>query len=334
MDSETVAAALLRLAPQLAPGGQTVDPVARLSTGASLETWAFDVRGETGATKLILRRRDGRIGRPSTFTSSVGLGTEAALLAAAERGGVPVAHLVRACEPADGLGEALIVARIDGETRGRRIVAAARAAGTGRELAAQCGAILARIHAVPAEPAMGLAVSDARGELERYEAIYRQIGGARPILELGFQALRRRAPACPNPVLVHGDFRNGNLMVGPDGRIAAVLDWELSHRGDPAEDLGWLCVNSWRFGAADKPVGGFGDDADLLDAYEAESGRRVDPARVRYWEAVGSLKWAVMCLMMVAAHRAGEGASLERLMIGRRASEAELDLIGLLEGLT
>ena len=180
---------------------------------------------------------------------------------------------------------------------------------------------------------MNLGISGARDEIDRYEAIYRQLGGGRPILELGFQALRRRAPHCPDPVLVHGDFRNGNLIVQQERGIVAVLDWELSHRGDPAEDLGWLCVNSWRFGAVGNPVGGVGDYADLLDAYEAESGRRIGLDGVRYWQAVGSLKWAVMCLMMVEAHRAGENASLERLMIGRRASEAELDLVALLEAL-
>jgi aminoglycoside phosphotransferase (APT) family kinase protein len=333
MDSQTVAAALLRLAPQLMPDGETIEAISRLSTGASLETWAFDVRGKTGVTKLILRRRDGAPGPTSVFTSSVGLKTEAALLAATERGHVPVAHLVRTCEPADGLGEALVITRIEGETRGRRIVSAAQSAGTGHGLAAQCGTILARVHAVPFDAAMNLGTSDARDEIDRYEAIYRRLGGTRAILELGFQALRRRAPPCSDPVLVHGDFRNGNLIVQPELGIVAVLDWELSHRGDPAEDLGWLCVNSWRFGAVGRPVGGFGDYADLLDAYEAESGRRIGLDRVRYWQAVGSLKWAVMCMMMVGAHRVGENASLERLMIGRRASEAELDLVALLEAL-
>ena len=60
---------------------------------------------------------------------------------------------------------------------------------------------------------------------------------------------------------VHGDFRCGNLLVGPDG-LRGVLDWELAHAGDPAEDIGWLCAPAWRFGGAGE-VGGFGalDDA-------------------------------------------------------------------------
>ena len=73
---------------------------------------------------------------------------------------------------------------------------------------------------------------------------------------------------------MHGDFRHGNLIIGPDG-VRAVLDWELAHTGDPMEDLGWICVNSWRFGEIDKPVGGFGTREELFAGYEA-AGRRVD----------------------------------------------------------
>ena len=82
---------------------------------------------------------------------------------------------------------------------------------------------------------------------------------------------------------MHGDFRHGNLIIGPDG-VRAVLDWELAHLGDPMEDLGWICVNSWRFGEIDKPVGGFGTREELFAGYEA-AGRRVDPERV---EILGS----------------------------------------------
>ena len=73
-------------------------------------------------------------------------------------------------------------------------------------------------------------------------------GEPHPAFELGLRWLAEaRAPRPTPPALVHGDFRNGNFIVGPDG-MRAVLDWELAHLGDPIEDLGWLCVKSWRFG--------------------------------------------------------------------------------------
>jgi aminoglycoside phosphotransferase (APT) family kinase protein len=120
-------------------------------------------------------------------------------------------------------------------------------------------------------------------------------------------------------------------MVGPDGLVAA-LDWELAHRGDPAEDLGWICVPSWRFGQLDQPVGGFGQLDAMLAAYHAQGGDpSVDSDRVRFWTLLGSLKWGVMCLMMYRAFDLGLDRSVERAAIGRRASETELDVMLMLK---
>jgi aminoglycoside phosphotransferase (APT) family kinase protein len=129
--------------------------------------------------------------------------------------------------------------------------------------------------------------------------------------------------------LVHGDFRNGNLIIGPEG-IRAVLDWENAHLGDPAEDLGWLCVASWRFGNLDRPVGGFGSREDLLTAYNAAGGVPIDVDRLLFWEVYGSLYWGIVCCRSVAEFRDGKDPSVERAMIARRASETEIDLLRLI----
>jgi aminoglycoside phosphotransferase (APT) family kinase protein len=323
---DDLAAALERLAPELAPGGTGIEGLVQLSGGASLQTFAFAVTSPAASVPLILRRRSVPVAEGAT---AVPLSTEAALISAAGAGGAPVAELIRLAEPEDGLGEALIVRRVDGETLGRRIVRGERFAQVRPRLAGQCGEILRAIHATPQPAGARLATSDARGELDRYEAVYRASGAERPVLELALQHLRSHAPATVAPKLLHGDFRTGNLMIDPEQGVVAVLDWELSHLGDPAEDLGWLCVNSWRFGASDRPVGGFGDYADLLTGYG-------DPdmtlARVRYWQMLGSLKWGVMCLMMFAGAGGPSGeAALERHVIGRRVSETEIDILALLE---
>jgi aminoglycoside phosphotransferase (APT) family kinase protein len=137
-------------------------------------------------------------------------------------------------------------------------------------------------------------------------------------------------PPSVDPVLVHGDFRMGNIVVAETG-LRAVLDWEISHWGDPMEDLGWLCVRSWRFGNIDLPVGGFGGREALFTAYE-QAGGQVDPERVRYWEIFGSLKWGVMCATMAATFLSGADRSVDRGTIARRSSEAELDLLYMLSG--
>ena len=308
--------ALNALAPRL---GGPVSGLRRLSGGASQETWAF----KAGERDLILRRKPaGVVGTGA----AIGLVKEAALIRAAAEQGAPVPAVVHVCRPEDGLGEAYVMARVEGETLGRRIVRDEAFAAVRPALARRCGEVLARIHATPVDGLPDLPLSDAASEIAKYEAVYRAVGARRPIFEAAFRWLKDRAPPLETPVLVHGDFRNGNLMIHPRQGLAAVLDWELAHLGDPAEDLGWICVNSWRFGGA-RPVGGFGDYQDLLAGY----GRAVALERVLYWQTLGSLKWGVMCLMMYAAYASGADPSVERAMIGRRTSETEIDLIALLE---
>jgi aminoglycoside phosphotransferase (APT) family kinase protein len=320
-----VAAALARLAPRLSPAATTAIDARRLSGGASLETWAFDL---DDGTPLVLRRR------PSSAVmreTAPGLAVEAALILAAARTGAPVPVVVHVCEPDDGLGEAFVMRRLEGETLGKRIVRDAAFDAVRPDLARRCGQVLAQIHSAPLPDLPPLAISDARGELTRYEEIYRQTDAERPVFEAAFRWLAAAPPDPVAPVLVHGDFRNGNLMIHPKQGLAGVLDWELAHLGDPAEDLGWICVNSWRFGQWRKPVGGFGDYQALLDGYAEAGGGEIPLARLQVWQALGSLKWGVMCLMMYASFANGSDPSIERAMIGRRVSETEIDLIRLME---
>jgi aminoglycoside phosphotransferase (APT) family kinase protein len=137
----------------------------------------------------------------------------------------------------------------------------------------------------------------------------------------------------PKPhALVHGDFRNGNIMVSPEDGLVALLDWELTHIGDPMEDIGWPCVPSWRFGQHDLPVGGFGTRDAFHSAYQ-NAGGTIDPDAVRFWEILGTLKWGIMCaVLMSGAFENGTDPSIERGSIGRRASETEIDLLRMLMG--
>ncbi|HEY8004397.1 MAG TPA: phosphotransferase family protein [Phenylobacterium sp.] len=324
-----VASALERLAVRLGGAGARLAGAQRLSGGASMETWAFAVEGAQGREELILRRRSAPFD-PET-ARSVSLATEAALIRATGANGALVPSIRHLCDAQDGLGEAYVMGRVEGETLGRKIVGDPRFDAVRGKLARQCGEALVPIHATPPPEGLNLKVSDAQGELDRYEEVYRATGALRPILDLSFQYLRRHRPAPVEPVLLHGDFRNGNIMFDPERGVAAVLDWELSHIGDPAEDMGWICTNSWRFGRPDRPVGGFGDYADLLAGYAAAGGRPIELSRVRFWQMLGSLRWGVMCLTMYLSWATGTEKSVERPMIGRRVSETEADLVVLLE---
>jgi aminoglycoside phosphotransferase (APT) family kinase protein len=323
--SAAIQHALEQLAPRMGAGGAGIADLQRLTGGASLETWRFVLSGDTPRT-LILRRR------AAPGDNALSLETEASLLRLAGDAGVPVPEVLLVCAPGDGLGEAIIVSHVAGETLGRRIVAGEAFAAVRSALARQAGEALARIHAIDPATVPGLKLLDAAATLASYETIFRRIGACRPVLEVGFKLLARSVPPPVAPCLVHGDFRTGNLMIDPQSGLKAVLDWELSHCGDPAEDLGWLCVTSWRFGAVEREAGGFGALEELRAGYAAVAGSAPPVARIRYWQMLGSLKWAVMCLMMYETHASGADVSLERAAIGRRVSECEADLLALIGG--
>ena len=312
------------LAGRLTPGGGAVTGVRRLSGGASQQTWAFEVSG----TPLVLRRAPTAHGQREHGTA--GLRTEAAVIEAARAAGVLAPAVRHVLQPEDGLGEGFVMARVEGETLGRRIVRDPALAAARSVLARQCGQAMARIHRLPTAGLPPLRSACARAELNFQAGLHRAHGTARPVFQVALQWLRRHAPAdVATPVLVHGDFRNGNLMVGAEG-LRAVLDWELAHLGDPMEDLGWICVRSWRFGGgAARPVGGFGTRADLCAGY-AEAGGQVDATRLHWWEVLGTLKWGIVCETMLQAWIDGSEPDLEKAVIGRRASEVESDLLALL----
>jgi len=292
----------------------------RLSGGASRETWAFDAVLAGGAERALILRRD----PPGAARGGGAMAREAAAIEAAGRAGVPVAGIVARGEGTGALEAPFIVMdRVEGETVPRRILRDEALAATRPRLAEQCGEILARVHAIPPAEVAGLEAPDAlaqlRGALDHFEE-------SSPALELGMRWLERNRPATEPTAVVHGDFRNGNLIVGPDG-VRAVLDWELVRLGDPMEDLGYLCARCWRFGAVERPVGGFGERADLFRGYERASGRRVDPELVHWWELLSTVWWGAGCMVQASRHLSGEVRSIELAAIGRRVREQEYDAL-------
>ncbi|MCU1450247.1 MAG: aminoglycoside phosphotransferase [Acidimicrobiales bacterium] len=293
--------------------GVRVESLRRLSGGASRATYSLDAVHPGGTVEPLIVRTDPR------GTDRVGV-PEAALLQAAAAAGVPVPRVVAES------GDVLVVERVDGETIPRKILRDTEFAAARPLLARQCGQALARIHAVPVDSVPGLVVED--DPVATWRAMLDGFGQPHPTFELALRWLEERRPPPAATALVHGDFRHGNLIVGPDG-VRAVIDWELAHLGDPMEDLGWLCVKAWRFGV-DRPVGGFGDYEELFASYQEASGRPVDPDVVRWWEVMGTLKWGIMCIAQAFTHLSGTVRSVELAAIGRRVCENEWDLLGMI----
>lgn len=292
---------------ELVPDAAEIRELRRLTGGASRETWAFDALIDGAWRPLVLRY--GRAERgPLTL--------EALAFEAAARAGVPEPAIVARDD------EFLIMERVEGETIARRILRDDRFAGVRPGLAKQCGEILARIHSIPPEAIPDV---DAPDPLAETAAMIHSFEDPSPALELGLAWLERNRPARQGEVVLHGDFRLGNLIIGEDG-VRAVLDWELVHRGDPMQDLGYLCVRAWRFGAED-PVGGFGSYEDLFHGYERVSGRTVDRESVRWWELFGTVWWGGACMLQASRHLSGSERSVELAAIGRRVWEQEYDVL-------
>jgi len=291
--------------------------------GASRESWDVRVRlagdglADSTERRLILLRDAG--GRARTPQRNVAV--EAAAMIAARAAGVPVAELFDHGEGA--LGRAyLLMERLDGETIPRRLLRDDAYAAVRPGLAHRLGEVLARIHQIDPDEIPGLLRVDALGQLTE---LYQGFAEPRPALEIGLRWLREHRPLPIADTLVHGDFRTGNLMVGADG-LRGVLDWELTHRGDPRQDLGWLCTKAWRFGSA-SPVGGFGPRADLMAGYAAGGGTPPDDPTQRWWELYGTVRWALLCRSQAERYLSGAEPSVELAVLGRRVCEQEYDVL-------
>ncbi len=325
-----LAAKLTRVLAERVADFRSLQSCERLSGGASQETYRVIIETADGTRKLAMRRAPGGAKFPGT---GPGLPTEAKLLGAARAAGVPEPAILYVFEERHGLGDGFLMEWLEGETLGARITRAPEFEGIRPQLARQCGEVLARIHAIDVRAA-GLAdvLQQRTAEALVHETwdLYQAYNTPQPMIDFAARWLLEHLPPASPPRLVHGDFRNGNLMVSAERGIVAVLDWELAHLGDPMRDLGWLCTNSWRFGRSDLPVGGFGAIDDLLAGYASVSGTKVDPDHVKFWIVFGSFWWAVGTLSMAQFYRLGADKSVERPTIGRRSSECQVDCVNLL----
>jgi aminoglycoside phosphotransferase (APT) family kinase protein len=298
-----------------------------LRGGSSRELWAFELLGAGRARPMVLRAD------PRGLADPAGRRREFAALAAAHRHGAPVPEPFFMVSDLGPDGEAgLVIERLPGEASPRRLLTEDRFAGTRAAMTTDIARAAAAIHAVPLDEVPEIPESSEHRALEAVEELEREldrIGEPHPAIELGLRWMRRNLPPPAEPVLVHGDLRTGNLIADERG-LVGVLDWELVHAGDPAEDLGWLCIRSWRFGHDELPAGGFGTREELLAAYRVASSQAVDEEALRFWEAYGNARWGVICLAQAEVHRSGRVRSLDRAAIGRRAAEAEWDLLELI----
>jgi aminoglycoside phosphotransferase (APT) family kinase protein len=301
-----------------------IENLRALTGGASRTTWAFDAVTGEQRRSLILRT-----GPPDDVHA--GMELEARAQAAAAAAGAPVPHILVADDSTAALGNPFLICdEIKGEAIVRRIQRQLDAADghAGRtRLLRQCAQALAAIHrADPHIP--GLSRED---QLVSWRERLDAMADTTATFEWAFRRLAANRPPPSPAVLVHGDYRMGNLIIdGSD--LAAVLDWELVHVGEAYEDLAWFCIRAWRFGApASLGAGGLGSVESFVRAYEEASATTVDRVAFHWWLVLATLRWGVICRHQAERHLSGQFRSVELAAIGRRVCETEWDLLDLLE---
>jgi aminoglycoside phosphotransferase (APT) family kinase protein len=299
--------------------GTRIERAVLLAGGASKEAWAVDT---ADGRELLVRRAGGGV----IHTGTLSLHDEFEVLQAARETGVrvpePIAHLGLV----DGR-QAFAMERVRGETIGRRIVQKDELEHARHALPLEMAEQLERIHAISVERVPFLVDDDP---IERFTSELDDVGEPHPAIELGLLWVRERLPRDREHVVVHGDFRLGNLAVDEDG-LVAILDWEFAHVGDPVEDVAWPLVRAWRFGADARHLGGVGDVEPYLESYNELTGRDITLDELRVWEVFGNVKWAIGCLTQSRRHLNGQDRSVEYAVLGRMAAEMEYELLDLIE---
>jgi aminoglycoside phosphotransferase (APT) family kinase protein len=156
-----------------------------------------------------------------------------------------------------------------------------------------------------------------------------------PAMDESTRLLAERMPEQIGSAIVHGDYRLGNMITN-DGRVSAVLDWELCTLGDPLADVGYL-LNSWvspgerEEDLTPTSAGGFCSRDTLSERYAASTGR--DLSDINYYRAfshwrLAAINQGVYKRYLVGAMGEGHDVDLDAQKQGvTTLSEAALELL-------
>ena len=244
--------------------------------------------------------------------------------------GAPVPEIIMEFSEGAEIGEGYVMQSVGGETIPRKILRDDSYKNIRNKLPYEIGKSLAQIHKTKLEKLQDHEKITFSESLEKLFIIYESFDQPQPVFDLAFKWLENQKILDYEEVLVHGDYRFGNFIIS-EKKLESIIDWELAHIGNPMEDLGWLCVRSWRFGNVNKRAAGLGDVDELIAGYEANSKIKIDKSQLDMWQLYGSLKWGIICMVQTFAHLSGAVKSLEKAAIGRRVSETEFDLMNMIK---
>jgi len=205
--------------------------------------------------------------------------------------------------------------------------------GLGAKVAFELGESMAKLHArsideVPAdvERPPGTAVEAALAWIDEgmSELLQRS-----PAFELAARWLAMNQPPPVPNTPIHGDIRNGNIIVNETG-LGAILDWETAHIGEPFEDVAWLAQRMWRARNDQFEIGGFAHRSDVRRGYEAGGGTWSDE-RFHWWKVYRSVWWGLGLARQGRQHLDGTFRSVIMAASGRRVAELEWDALCLIQ---
>jgi aminoglycoside phosphotransferase (APT) family kinase protein len=310
----------------------TVTLGARLGGGAIQDNWALHIEiadgPRAGRYDAVLRSD-----AASSIGESWGRAQEYALIAAAYAAGMTVPEPLW-LEPTGAVtGRPFyVMRRVVGTAQPRKLFRDLDPE-VGDALAHRLGEELAKLHRItPKSAPATLRFLPAAGKdliaqrVEHYRQSIDALPEAQPVLEWAINRMEDLAPPPGEITLCHRDFRTGNYLV-EDGQLSAILDFEFAGWSDPYEDLGWFCARCWRFGAYDREAGGLGSRDSFYAGYAQGTGRPVDDARVRYWEAMAPIRWGIVALQQGERHASGQERSLDLALTALRAIECDYDLL-------
>jgi aminoglycoside phosphotransferase (APT) family kinase protein len=315
----------------------TVTNLYRIPGGQSRETWSFDAVWREHGTQTqrgFILRRD-----PDASVLETDREAEFRVMQAVHGKGIPIPQVLWLEQDATHLDRPFaLMERLDGcEASPQKVLMDGAFIGGRARMAAEFSEILARIHAIDWRAAAldFLGAPDAAScglvEVEKWEAVVaKEAIWPQPVLRAAFRWLRRHQPkAAQRIVLVHADYRTGNFLATPGGELVGILDWEMTHLGDPLEDIGWACIRPWRWMGTEH-IGGLMDRADFYRMYEAASGITIDDESVRFWEVLGNVKLAAIFLTGGRSYCEGRTHSAMMAFLGRSTRRLELEIMDLM----
>lgn len=227
-----------------------------------------------------------------------------------------------------------VMQKISGVTEGHKLVRLNDAIKQ-QTILQDIGQKLADIHAIHADAELEKIIqkpekADYLNQLvEDFQSQLAKLKSQRPILEFALSWMRQHQPEVDDLVLIHGDFRTGNIMIDQD-HVSGILDWEFTHWGDRREDIGWFTAKCWRFGQNAQVAGGIGSYKDFMQAYASRADVFIPEFELKYWHVLAHVRWAIIAMQQANRNLNNSRPSLELALTDFLVPQLEQNILNMI----